>query len=575
MSQSGNKIISVVLCCFLSLILLPQTLADSIAEAPDSAVTTDSGDNIDNTDEGPGAVGEGSVNPEGGIGGNGDGGAYTDDGVLRYAEDRVVVKLAAIPPSQSFSMFSEGEAPASTGTARSDTATPDLGIAYTEIRLLNPSLGTTQLRTEGLSVMSVAEEQDNVFVLTLEEKGAAAVENALSVLNANPLVAIAEPDYYFQALVKPNDPYYSYQYALQKINAEQAWEITKGSKSVAVGIIDTGLLAGLEEFDNNLWTHPADLQCGYSNDIHGYDFWNKTGGTPTDLYGHGTNVAGILGAVGNNGTGICGVNWEVSLVWMGILDNDDEENLNLSMSAAIDALNYANNHQIMITNNSYGGHDYSKIFEDAVRNYKGLFIAAAGNEEVNCDVKPVYPACFDCPNIISVAGTTQNDTLSSKSNYGNIVDIAAPGERIYSTGLNGMYAYYSGTSMAAPQVSGVAALIMAIRPSLSPAEIKALILDTARKALPLQMQGHKFGILDAEAALVKAREGLAYQHGDVNGDGLINMQDVLLIYQHVRGRVLLTGAGLAAADVNGKDGVTMQDVLLVYHFFRGIIHSFN
>ena len=566
MSKPAGKITIVILCCFLSLVLLPQTFADSIAEAQGSFGVADNADTIDKD---PGAAGANPADLEGGIGGSGD--AYTDNGTPRYAEDRVVVKLAAMPPSQSLSMFSEGEATASTGTARADTATPDLGIAYTEIRLLNPSLETAQLRADGLSVMSVAEEQDNVFVLTLEEKGAAAVENALSVLNANPAVAIAEPDYYFEVLVKPNDPYYSYQYALPLINAEQAWEITTGSRSVAVGIIDTGLLGGLPEFENNLWVHPADLQCGYSDDIHGYDFWNKTGGMPTDLQGHGTNVAGILGAEGNNGTGICGVNWEVSLVWMGILDN----NKYLSMSAAIDALNYANNHQIMITNNSYGGKEYSKIFEDAVRSYKGLFIAAVGNDGENCDEKPVYPACFDSPNIISVAATTRYDALSSKSNFGNSVDIAAPGESIYTTGLSGMYVYSTGTSNAVPHVTGVAALIMAVRPTLSPAEIKALILDTARQALPIQGMGYKFGILNAEAALVKALSGMAYQPGDVNGDGLINMQDVLLIYQHIRGRVHLTGAGLAAADVNGKDGVTMQDVLLVYRFFRGISRSFS
>ena len=150
----------------------------------------------------------------------------------------------------------------------------------------------------------------------------------------------------------------------------------------------------------NLWVNPNYSEtngcsaCSYENDIHGYNFTgigsydgNPSGGIPTDIQGHGTHVSGIVGAVGNNIIGVSGVNWNVSLAWLGI-DYDGEGHL--STIAAIEALNYANNHDIFITNNSYGSTRYSSIFEYAISNYNGLFIVAAGNEGSNNDTNKLF-----------------------------------------------------------------------------------------------------------------------------------------------------------------------------------------
>lgn len=372
-----------------------------------------------------------------------------------FSEDRVLVKLA----SNSY-------------TNQMDEITSEsFGVACSEIYLLNPSEEVTSLDNEGYSTAGVTDTQNNVFALTLEETGAQAVENALAVLNANPAVEIAEPDYIGEYTVTPNDPDFYLQYALQNISAPAAWNYARGNKDVVVGIVDSGIQGTHPDLYDNLWINPNSNQYGYINDIHGYNFAERTGGTPTDGYGHGTHVSGIIGATGNNGTGVSGINWNVSLAWMGV------GTWGPSTSAIIAALNYANLHDIRITTNSYTV-SWTQMFEDAVKNYNGLFIAAAGNSYGrNIDTYKNYPASFDFPNVIAVASTDASDQLSYFSNIGpNTVDLAAPGTGIYSTYLDSGYTSMSGTSMATPYVAGVAALLKSKYPNLSTAQIKAALL---------------------------------------------------------------------------------------------------
>ncbi|MDR0232630.1 MAG: S8 family serine peptidase [Dysgonamonadaceae bacterium] len=400
----------------------------------------------------------------------------------QFANDRVLVKLANTPAMRSTT--------AVPGVAYS---APNLGVAYSEVRLLNPSKGNANLRS--FSTMRANDTQNNVYVLMLEEQGEQAVRRALEILNTNPAVEIAEPAFYYQLYATPNDPMFSQQYALQKINAPAAWNITTGSKNVVVGIIDSGIDGTHPDLKDNLWVNPNPNRDGFVNDINGYDFVNAKGGIPTDTGEHGTHVSGIVGAKGNNGTGVSGINWNVSLAWLGVGLAGGQY---ISLGAVIEALNYANNHNIQITNNSYGGPNYSAIFEDAIRNYNGLFVAAAGNSRSNNDINPSYPASYNLPNVVSVASTDQYDNLSYFSNYGaNSVHIAAPGSDILSTVPNGRYEAFSGTSMASPYVAGVAALIKSVKPDLSPAQLKEILIATARHSNSLD----GFGIVDAYAVL--------------------------------------------------------------------------
>ena len=398
-----------------------------------------------------------------------------------YAQGRVLVQLA----SGLITPFAE------------EGDSLDLGIAFSEMRLLNPAR-----ETEDARILSVDDTQNNVFVLTLDED--ISVQEAVDILNANPAVEIAEPDLLYKPFSMPNDPYLSRQWALQTINASQAWSITTGNRSVVVGIIDTGISGTHPDLAGNLWVNPSPGQSGYVNDIHGFNFADQKGGIPYDLASptHGTHVAGIVGAVGNNGVGVSGVNWNVSLAWMGISPNGSE---NLLLSAAIEALNYANNHNIRIVNSSWGGYGYSTLLRQAIANYNGLFIASAGNDTNNNDTYPAYPASYNLPNIISVASTDQGDTLSYFSNYGaTTVHIAAPGGNILSTYGASSYAYLDGTSMAAPQVAGVAALVLAENPDYSAEQIRTAILNGVDKVPNLSGWVVTGGRLNAYNALTRS-----------------------------------------------------------------------
>lgn len=394
-----------------------------------------------------------------------------EDSEPHFVEGHVLVRLADTPQTRGITPFS------------SASALPDLGVNISDMRLLNPSCESA---VSPLASRSTRRTQNNVFLLELED---ISVEDALEILNANPAVEIAEPNLIYQRISTPNDPLFFEQYALQKMDAERAWGITTGSREVVVGIIDTGIDGGHPDLVDNLWQNPNPNQNGYVNDIHGFSFGSRTGGIPYDHgfthAGHGTEVAGIIGASGDNGIGVAGINWEVSLAWLGMGAE------NFPNSLIIEALNYANNHGMHITNNSWGAwgeHFFSQLLKDAIADFDGLFIAGAGNNGTDNDDVPFFPANFDLPNIISVASTNERDDLSPFSNFGkNSVDIAAPGSAVLTTTVftneRGEpirdYVPVDGTSFATPQVSGVAALIMAAHPDWSIEQVRAAILNSA------------------------------------------------------------------------------------------------
>jgi thermitase len=332
------------------------------------------------------------------------------------------------------------------------------------------------------------------------------VIEAINDYSNNPMVEYAEPDYIthfdekepvkfipnsifksnndsVQAVV-PNDPYFSYQYSLKNtgqyirynygtsgadISAEDAWQMTSGSPSVIIAVLDTGLDTSISDFSGKI----VNQYNAYANN---YDV--------TDYNGHGTDCAGIAGAIGNNGIGVAGVTWGCKIMPVKISDNSANAP-SIPNSAVISGLSWAKSHGASIVSCSFGGPSYSISMKTAFQNFEGLAVVAAGNggsDDVgdNNDVTPTYPASYDNTNIIAVASTDNRDTLAISSNYGpTSVDIAAPGVNIigYGTGGESSLWWYSGTSMATPNVAGVAALVKSANPSYTAVQIKTAILN--------------------------------------------------------------------------------------------------
>ncbi len=333
-------------------------------------------------------------------------------------------------------------------------------------------------------------------------------ENVLDVvaeLERDPRVEYAQPDllYELQATT-PNDPRLGEQWALEAIRAPEAWDRGTGSPSVVVAVLDTGIALGHEDLAANLWVNPGEIAGngidddgnGYVDDVHGWNFLSS--GAPHDDVGHGSHVAGIVGAAGDNATGISGVNWSVGIMPLKICQQF------CSLSAEVAALEYAVEKGAKVVNASFGGfYGGTAAEEDAIAAAGAagvLYVAAAGNDANDNDVRAVHPAGYDLPNIVSVAATTSEETLATFSNYGaTSVDLAAPGHEILST-VPGGYESFSGTSMAAPHVAGGAALLWSQNPTWTLAEIRSRLLATARPVDDLAGKVSSCGQLDLAAA---------------------------------------------------------------------------
>lgn len=367
----------------------------------------------------------------------------------------------------------------------------------TEDTLENELEADVSIENAELLLKNVDVEQD-VYLLTLESETEDAVLDAIEELKYDPNIAYAEPNYKrtinetalqetsAQTRQIPNDAYYSDQAgALTKIEAQSAWSLTTGKATVKVGVLDTGV-------DYN---HP-DLKMNLSFDPN-------TASSIMDNNGHGTHVSGIIGAIGNNRIGIAGICWSVTIVPIKIM-GDDGIGTSEDLVAGI---RQATALGLPIINLSLGDYGYSETEKRAFDSYKGLAVVAAGNSGTNLDSIPTYPANYDCDNILVVANTTNNDTLHNdpengySSSYGvKTVDLAAPGTDIWSTipaslvefiygptqyPYNIAYAPNTGTSMAAPQVAGAAALLLSKFPKMTTAQLKEAILAGVDKVTSL------------------------------------------------------------------------------------------
>jgi subtilisin family serine protease len=301
------------------------------------------------------------------------------------------------------------------------------------------------------------------------------------------------------------DPRSAEQWALQgdaPMGIDSAWRQTTGA-DVTVAIIDSGIDLGHPDLAPNLWTNPGEIPGngidddgnGYVDDVHGFDFVDGDG-TPQDLNGHGTHVAGIVGARGGNGIGGAGVAWRARLMAVRVLDDQARG----TTTAVAGGIRYAVDNGARIVNLSLAGPSSTPDLEDAVRYAQArgvLIVVAAGNDGADLTTAPTYPATYGEDNVLGVAATTRDGGLSSVSDYGPGADLAAPGEEILSTALGGGYEWRTGTSMAAPEVAGALVLLAAARPDLDGNGLRdALLAGVRHTGLPVSG-----GALDVGAAL--------------------------------------------------------------------------
>jgi len=355
------------------------------------------------------------------------------------------------------------------------------GLRYHPGRIMVKFRGTPQF-LQGSGQARRLSQQPNLFVV--DNPRGISVAEAMGRYKNNPNIVYSEPDYEVQAVdTLPGDPMWSQQWDMLKIQAPQAWNTQTDASDVVVAVIDTGIAFTHPDLQANIWT---DAVTG----AHGFTCIGSCVAGGIDDYGHGSHVAGTIGAAANNGIGIAGINWGVKLMSLKFLDSSGGG----YTSDAVLAFNKIaqlkmSGVNVRVTNNSWGSGGYTQSLKDAMANVESLGIldvCAAGNSGANSDVAPLYPAAFDNRGILSVAASDSTDAGAYFSNVGlATVDIAAPGVSTLSTVPTGPcslcdpsgYKLLSGTSMATPHVTGVAAALFHVNPAASAAKIRDVILD--------------------------------------------------------------------------------------------------
>lgn len=318
-----------------------------------------------------------------------------------------------------------------------------------------------------------------ILLLKLKEENKSSVLDAIALLEESSEVEFAEPDYLYHLddidsidenieneqnaisnnnfIPTPANPLWN----MARIEAPRAWRTTTGRSSIRVGVIDSGI-------DHN---HP-NLSRNVNTSL-GYDFVSNRPDA-SDVHGHGTHIAGIIGAVGNNNASVIGVAPQVTMIPLRVLNRVNTG----QVSNFVRAIDYSNQRNLDIINYSIVGVS-SQALANSIRAFNGLFVVAAGNNGRNIDSQYVYPASWNIPNMITVGNSNDSDQRSSTSNFGRqSVDLFAPGNRIISTLRGNQFGNMSGTSMAAPHVTGAAVLALSMQPSLTPIELKATIMNS-------------------------------------------------------------------------------------------------
>lgn len=434
----------------------------------------------------------------------------TEGGIMRGLIGRAVLAAVAIFIS-------------ATAFASEPEAVPGEYVVKLKNQYSISNVSKTTLSSKlGAFVKSVLPEQN---VVVIQRPVFEIQKNVIKSLAKNPLVDIVEPNFIYRALRTPNDPLYAKLWGMNNvgqadpsnqvgiagvdIGAEKAWDIETGNKDLIVAVIDTGIDYNHPDLKDNMWTNEAELNGkagvdddsnGFVDDVYGYNF-SENKGDSRDDQGHGSHCAGTIGAKGDDGKGIVGVAWNVKLMSVKFLSSSGSGTL----ENALKAIDYATKMGAKIMSNSWGGGGFSQTLKEAIErsNAAGaLFVAAAGNNGTNNDQSPVYPGSYQVPNVLSVAAIDNKGQMAGFSCYGrNAVHVGAPGVNVYSS-TGGAYDSFSGTSMATPHVSGIAALVLSHEPNLTNVQLKDRIIATAKPMQSLRGKVKSGGMANAYTALM-------------------------------------------------------------------------
>jgi subtilisin family serine protease len=346
------------------------------------------------------------------------------------------------------------------------------------------------LRANGAQWNGQLRGQSNIERLSL--KAGSDLEAVAAMLRSSELIDFAEPNYLITAdqttaaETISNDARFFEQWALKSTSAPQAWGKTTGSKQTVIAVIDSGIDFTHPDLINNEWDNSQEQANnrdedgnGFNDDLHGWDFVSNSSAS-IDGQGHGTAVAGIIAAEGNNAIGGTGVMWRASLLSLRVLDNTGTGDI----ARAIEAIDYATTNGAQVINCSWGTDQSSVALREAINRAakRGIVVvASAGNNNRDIETTLRYPASFDLPNLISVSSTDNSDSLTSFSNWGAThISMAAPGADILTTRMGGDYQTVSGTSASAALVTGVIGLVKDTRPWLNADRTREMILRGAR-----------------------------------------------------------------------------------------------
>jgi hypothetical protein len=423
-------------------------------------------------------------------------------GFRAFAMALIILAVTGVPKAQNVGTSNGQSRRTRLLTTSADLSQEPKYRANKVIVRFKPGISTAGMQSIHSQIHANSVSNSNIVdrLQFVELPAGLSVDQAIRLYRADPDVLYAEPDYIVRTAVVPNDPFFGTQWDLQNtgqnggtpgadIHATQAWNITTGSSSVVVAVLDTGIDYNHQDLAQNVWSAPAAFSVTGGNATvncpagsHGFNAVAQTC-DPLDDNDHGTHVSGTIGAAGNNGMGVAGINWSVQILPCKFLDSTGSGDT----SSAIQCLGLIKQLKdsgvnIIATNNSWGGGDFSQALQDAIAAQMQdgiLFIAAAGNNFSDNDQIPTYPANIPLPNVLAVAATNRTDDIVSFSDDGRrTVHIGAPGDEILSTTPNNTYSVFSGTSMATPHVTGVAALLKAQNPNLDWRAIKNLILSS-------------------------------------------------------------------------------------------------